>query len=89
MLKSVYVFLERECVRVVSNGTIEKAVVSEKADFSTRRKSFMDVFDIVEKEEGAQGRYIGATLRGLGRGQKARHQKGLAEYVLVRRTLTS
>ena len=39
-------------MRVVSNGTIEKAVVSDKADFSTRRKSFLDVNDIDEKEEG-------------------------------------
>ena len=33
LLKCVYVFLESGCVRVISNGTIEKAVVSKEADF--------------------------------------------------------
>ena len=38
--------------RVVSNGAIEKNVVREKADFSARRKSFVDVVNIDKEEEG-------------------------------------
>ena len=38
--------------RVVSNGAIEKNVVREEADFSARRKSFVDVVNIDKEEEG-------------------------------------
>ena len=51
--------MERESVRVVSNGTIEKDVISEKAGFSSRRKSFVDVINIDEKEKGAKDCALG------------------------------
>ena len=58
-LNSVYVFLELESVRFISNGTIEKAVVSKVADFGARRKTFMDVVNVDEKEERIQDSALG------------------------------
>ena len=43
--------MKYESVRFISNGAIKKAVVSKEADFSARRKTFVDVVDVNEKEE--------------------------------------
>ena len=46
--------MELESVRVISNGTIEKVVVRKDDDFGARRKAFMDVVNVDEKEEMTQ-----------------------------------
>ena len=46
--------MEKKSVRVVSNGTIEKTVISEETDLGARGKSFVNVIDVDEKEEGPQ-----------------------------------
>ena len=43
--------------------TVEKTVDSNKADFSTRSKSFMDLFDIDEEEEDAKDGALGHSER--------------------------
>ena len=59
LLKYVQVPLKKKSVRVVSNGTVKKTVVSKETDFGARRESFMDVVNVDEKEEGAQDGALG------------------------------
>ena len=51
--------MKYEGVRFISNGAIKKAVVSKEADFSARRKTFVDVVDVDKEEEGTQDSALG------------------------------
>ena len=51
--------MEKKSVRVVSNGTIEKTVISEETDLGARGKSFVNVINIDKKEEGPQDSALG------------------------------
>ena len=51
--------MEFERVRFVSNGSVKQAVVSEKADFRSRRESYVNIVNIDQEEERTQD----STLR--------------------------
>ena len=48
-----------EGVRFISNGAIKKAVVSKEADFSARRKTFVDVVNVDKEEKRSQDSALG------------------------------
>ena len=58
-LKNVKVFLEGRRVRGVRDGSIQKAVISEEADFSTRRKVIVDIVDVDEEKQGPEDSTLG------------------------------
>ena len=61
-----------EGVRVISNGTVEEAVVSKETDFGARREAFMDVINVDKKEEGPRTVPWGTPER-TGQGSKSAH----------------